>query len=368
MQITYPRVARNWPSPQIPNSWTHGTQLLEGKAFVELPLGVVSLTGEDRLSWFNSLVTQDFSDASPGAGAEGLVLDPQGRIELAFFAVDDGETLWVLTEEPGPAADFLEALRFRAKVKIHDESENFQVLGYLLPGGEVREAGGFWRNHAKLTWLDPWPGPVGDTTVFTPEGTSHPAAEPTAPQRELAVVSRPDLLTLESQAEAAGVVAAELGAWEAVRISLWRPRLGREGKPGTLPHETDWLRSAVHLHKGCYPGQETVAKLTNRGRPPRRLTFFDLDGSQEELPAIGSPLTLERDGSEVGVLTSVAYHPTDGQIGLGLLKRRVLPTETLVVEGRRVAQTVIVDPSGDNPRRMDEGKPGGLLGLKARKG
>ena len=160
---------------------------------------------------------------------------------------------------------------------------------------------------------------------------------------------------------------ADLGAWEAVRIALWRPRLGREGKPGTLPHELDWLRVAVSLQKGCYPGQETVAKLTNRGRPPRRLTFLDLDGSREELPSIGSPLTLESDGCEVGVLTSVAYHPTDGQIGLGLVKRQVDPAEMLLVEGMRAAPSIIVDPSGENPRRLDDSQLGGLLGLKARK-
>ncbi|WP_299296427.1 folate-binding protein YgfZ [uncultured Mobiluncus sp.] len=367
MQVTYPSIDRIWPGAAIDAGWNHGPELLEGRGYAKIPLGVLKVSGPDRWAWLNSVSTQDFSNWEPAAPREALILDPTGHIELSFFAVDDGSSVWILTEEPGGAAEFFRSMRFRSRVEIADVSADFTVVGYLQTGDEDSLAARFWSEHSQVTWADPWPGPVGNTTVFTAASVSHPADDPAAPHRELAVVSRLDLPALEATAAASGLVKADFGAWEAVRISLWRPRLGREGKPGTLPHELDWLRVAVSLQKGCYPGQETVAKLTNRGRPPRRLTFLDLDGSREELPAIGSSLTLESDGSEVGVLTSVAYHPTDGQIGLGLVKRQVDPAEMLLVEGLRAAPSVIVDPRGENPRRLDDSQLGGLLGLKARK-
>ncbi|WP_307742117.1 folate-binding protein [uncultured Mobiluncus sp.] len=367
MQVTYPSIDRTWPGTAIEAGWNHGTELLEGRGYATIPLGVLKVSGPDRWAWLNSISTQDFSNWEPASPREALILDPTGHIELSFFAVDDDSAVWILTEEPGGAANFFQSMRFRSRVEIADVSADFAVLGFLNTGDAISPAVRFWSEHSPVTWTDPWPGPVGSTTTFTTAGTSHPGDNPAAPHRKLAVVSRTDLPKFEAKAAVSGLVKADLGAWEAVRIALWRPRLGREGKPGTLPHELDWLRVAVSLQKGCYPGQETVAKLTNRGRPPRRLTFLDLDGSREELPAIGSPLTLESDGCEVGVLTSVAYHPTDGQIGLGLVKRQVDPAEMLLVEGTRAAQSVIVDPSGENPRRLDDSKLGGLLGLKARK-
>ncbi|WP_295026405.1 folate-binding protein YgfZ [uncultured Mobiluncus sp.] len=367
MQVTYPSIDRTWPGTAIEAGWNHGTELLEGRGYATIPLGVLKVSGLDRWAWLNSISTQDFSNWEPASPREALILDPTGHIELSFFAVDDDSAVWILTEEPGGAANFFQSMRFRSRVEIADVSADFAVLGYLNTGDAISPADRFWSEHSPVTWTDPWPGPVGNTTTFTTAGTSHPGDNPAAPHRKLAVVSRTDLPKFEAKAAVSGLVKADLGAWEAVRIALWCPRLGREGKPGTLPHELDWLRVAVSLQKGCYPGQETVAKLTNRGRPPRRLTFLDLDGSREELPAIGSPLTLESDGCEVGVLTSVAYHPTDGQIGLGLVKRQVDPAEMLLVEGMRAAPSIIVDPSGENPRRLDDSQLGGLLGLKARK-
>lgn len=367
MQVTYPSIDRTWPGTAIEAGWNHGTELLEGRGYATIPLGVLKVSGPDRWAWLNSISTQDFSNWEPASPCEALILDPTGHIELSFFAVDYDSAVWILTEEPGGAANFFQSMRFRSRVEIADVSADFAVLGYLNTGDAISPAARFWSERSSVTWTDPWPGPVGNTTTFTTAGTSHPGDDPAAPHRKLAVVSRIDLPKFEAKAAVSGLVKADLGAWEAVRIALWRPRLGREGKPGTLPHELDWLRVAVSLQKGCYTGQETVAKLTNRGRPPRRLTFLDLDGSREELPAIGSPLTLESDGCEVGVLTSVAYHPTDGQIGLGLVKRQVDPAEMLLVEGMRAAPSIIVDPSGENPRRLDDSQLGGLLGLKARK-
>src|SRR5699024_12183905 len=79
----------------------------------------------------------------------------------------------------------------------------------------------------------------------------------------------------EADLPCAGSLAAE-----ALRIAAWRPRWETEVDERSIPHESDWLRSAVHLEKGCYRGQETVAKVHNRGHAPRRLTMLHLDGSE----------------------------------------------------------------------------------------
>jgi len=108
-------------------------------------------------------------------------------------------------------------------------------------------------------------------------------------------------------------------AVDALRIAAWRPSWSREVDERSLPHEVDWLRTAVHLTKGCYRGQETVAKVHNLGHPPRRLMAVHLDGADSILPPPGSKVHIA--SGEVGVLTSVALHVDDGPIGLALVRR-----------------------------------------------
>ncbi len=126
----------------------------------------------------------------------------------------------------------------------------------------------------RLAWRDPWPDLVGDSAAYGPH--EHPASG--RRWREL-IVPRADLLEALGDRPLAGTWAAE-----ALRVADWRPRLGFETDHRTIPHEVDWLRTAVHLHKGCYRGQETIARVHNLGRPPRRLVFLHLDGSGHVLP------------------------------------------------------------------------------------
>ena len=89
---------------------------------------------------------------------------------------------------------------------------------------------------------------------------------------------------------AAAGPACGMWAFEALRIARGEPRLGLDTDHRTIPNEVGWIGSAVHMDKGCYRGQETVARVHTLGRPPRRLTLLHLDGTANALPKIGAPL------------------------------------------------------------------------------
>lgn len=164
---------------------------------------------------------------------------------------------------------------------------------------------------------------------------------------------------LEAAIEASGRTLAGTMASEALRIAAWRPRMGAETDDKTIPHELDLIRTAVHLAKGCYKGQETVARVHNLGHPPRRLVFLQLDGSQHTLPAPGSAVLLgER---KVGTVTSVAQHYEMGAVALAVVKRSADPAAELVVdddgEPYAAAQEIIVAPDAGQV----VGRAGGFL-------
>lgn len=302
--------------------------LVEQLAVVDLShRPVLTVTGADRLSWLHSLTTQQLLGLSPRVSRESLILSPKGHIEHDLHIVDDGETVWITTE-PGAGdalRQWLDTMRFMLRVEVADVSDAYAVLGE--PHGTESLPG------EPLAWRDPWPDLVGDTTAYGPvEG--HPGLG--RQWREL-IVPRTDLVATVGDRPLAGMWAAE-----ALRVAAWRPRLGFETDHRTIVHEVDWLRSAVHLHKGCYRGQETVARVHNLGRPPRRLAFLHLDGSGHILPARGSAVTL--DGRPVGFLTSVARHYEDGPTGLALIKRNIPADAELLIGDTAAAQTVIVAP------------------------
>lgn len=322
----------------------HREQLLltEGLAVVDLShRGVVTVTGPDRLTWLHSLTTQHLAGLAPRTSTEALILSPKGKIEHALHVVDDGETTW-LTTEPGAAEEvtrWLDSMRFMLRVEVADVSERYAVLGEPV-GTESAEG-------EPVAWVDPWPGPdlpgageggggAEDTFAYGPPTREHPGRG--RAWREL-VVPREDLGTAVGDRPLAGTWAAE-----ALRVAAWRPRAGVDTDHRTIPHELDWLRTAVHLHKGCYRGQETVARVKNLGRPPRRVVFLHLDGSGHTLPEPGTELVPVDGGRAVGHLTSVARHHEDGPIALALVKRNLDPAATLLAGTTSAAQTVVVAP------------------------
>lgn len=313
-------------------------------------LGVVTVAGEDRLSWLTTLSSQVLAGLEEGGSTELLLLTPQGRIEFSAFAVEKDGAVWLITErdQATPLTDYLNRMKFMLRVDITDRTETHAVLGSTLDPRQIEGvdavlAGG-------TVWVDPWGAgiaPGGYTYASAGEG-EHPAS---AYRRYLTVVPAHRLLDAVEGAQLAGSWAAE-----ALRIEAWRPRVGVDSDEKTIPHELDLLRTAVHLEKGCYKGQETVARVHNLGHPPRRLTFLDLDGSEHTLPAAGS--VVMNGEKKVGTVTSVALHHEAGPIALAVLKRSVDPAAALrVVDGGdtdadgnpatsqyAAAQTVIVAP------------------------
>jgi hypothetical protein len=137
----------------------------------------------------------------------------------------------------------------------------------------------------------------------------------------------------------AGARRAGLWAYEALRVEARRPRLGLETDHRTIPHEVGWIGTAVHLDKGCYRGQETVARVQNLGRPPRRLVQLHLSGESDVLPSPGGPV--EFDGRAVGFLGTAVQHFELGPIALAVIKRTVPDGATVAVAG----ETALIPPS-----------------------
>jgi folate-binding protein YgfZ len=267
------------------------TTLAAGEGFVDLSHhDVVRISGPDRLQWLHDLTTQHFLDLPARTWTEALVLSPQGHVEHYLAGLDDG-TSFTASTEPGAAAAlvaFLDRMRFMSRVEVS------AVTSELA-----------------LTW--------------------RPAAGHELVPRE----------QLPAYAEAAGP-ACGLWAYEALRIARGEPRWGLDTDQRTIPNEVGWTGTAVHMDKGCYRGQETVARVWNLGRPPRRLTLLHLDGSENRLPAVGDEL---RDGNRVvGHVGTSARHHELGPIALALVKRNVAVDLQLSVDGLPAAQEVVVDP------------------------
>jgi folate-binding protein YgfZ len=299
--------------------------------------GVLAITGPDRLSWLHSLTTQHLEKLTPGGTSQALILDPKGHVEHHLTLTDDGTTSWIHVE-PGTApalVGFLDSMRFMLRVEVADVSQRYAVLSVLGPDRE-RLTGG----------LDAVIVGVSDGRYVIDD----------------LIVRRDQLTPTAEELVRRGGAVAGTWAFEALRIAARVPRLGVDTDHRTIPHEVGWIETAVHLSKGCYRGQETVARVHNLGHPPRRLVFLDLDGSADRLPAHGDPVELDGPDSGgldsgdpdsgrpdsgrtvVGFVGSAARHYELGPIGLALVKRTVPVEATLQAGGIAAAQEVIVSP------------------------
>jgi folate-binding protein YgfZ len=359
--MTSPLLARRGAvpaaGPDAGVAWHYGDPTAEqralqtGGAVVDLSHhGVVRVAGPDRLTWLHSITSQHLLDLAPRRSAELLVLSPQGHIEHAAGVVDDGEATWLLTEgSHAPAlAAWLDRMKFMLRVEIADVTGEWATLGEPVDAEAGADEG--------ITWRDPWPRTQPGATRYGPDDDAHPGAD--RPWRHV-LVPRARLAEAVADREAAGWRLAGTWASEALRVEAWRPRLATEVDHRSIPHELDWLRTAVHLDKGCYRGQETVARVHNMGRPPRRLVMLHLDGSGHLLPERGAEV---RAGDRaVGVVTSVARHHELGPVALAVVKRSTPQDVVLEVdcEGGAVAagQEVVVPGEGVSVDRPPQRGP-----------
>ena len=307
------------------------------------PLGdrtVIEVAGPERLSWLDSITSQSVGRLAPGESTELLVLDPQGRVEHAAGVFDDGASTWLIADagDAEALAAWLTRMKFRTQATVEVRSD-LVLVGYI-DGGAVADpasAAASAPNGLALVWADPWQRiSVGGHQYA--EVAEHPGVDYAWGVAILTEDSAAALADALGRDALAGLLAAE-----ALRIAAWRPRWTTEVDERSLPHESDWIRSAVHLSKGCYRGQETVAKVHNLGHPPRRLAALHLDGSDAVLPEPGAPVFAGDE--EVGHLTSVARHHEDGPIALAILSRRAPIGDLLVrADGIDIAasQQVIV--------------------------
>jgi tRNA-modifying protein YgfZ len=320
--------------PDAGRPWHYGDPLREqrtyasGHGVVDLShRGVIRITGADRLTWLHSLTSQSLDRLPPYVSTESLVLSPHGHVEHALHIVDDGETTWITVEpETAPVlTSWLDSMRFMLQVDVADVTQEWAVVGEpsRTPSGPGE----------RVAWVDPWPTVNPGSVAYGPVD-DHPGAA--WAHREV-LVPRDDLGLRLSADERVG-----LWAFEALRVEAARPRLGRESDHRTIPHELDWLRTAVHLEKGCYRGQETVARVHNLGRPPRRLVLLHLDGSDAALPDHDDPVSL--DGRPVGRVTTAARHHELGPVALAVVKRQVPVDAVLDAGGIPAAQQVVVKP------------------------
>ncbi len=290
---------------------------------------VIKITGADRLSWLNSLSTQKVDQLPPGTAAQTLILSPHGHIEHELNLVDDGEATWIHVE-PGEATsliEFLTSMKFMMRVEVADLTAEFAVLTTMGPA--------------------------------RPADSGPAAAKMDFGYATDLLVERAALAKTAQEATARGIRLAGMWAHEALRIAGHRARFGTDTDHRTIPHEVGWIESAVHLSKGCYRGQETVARVHNLGHPPRRLVMLHLDGGEDRLPPHGERVS--RDDTAVGFVGSSARHYELGPIALALIKRTVPVDATLLAAGISAAQEVIVSPDAGANVKIALNRRRGLL-------
>ncbi|MBV9593899.1 MAG: folate-binding protein YgfZ [Actinobacteria bacterium] len=310
--------------------WHYGDPLREQRAMAQAAAvvdrtnrGVLTVPGADRLSWLHTISTQHLSKLGDGETTEALVLSPHGHVEQHWQLAELGGQVW-LDVEPGASADvlaYLDKMRFFSRVEPADVSADFSVVSLVGPASA-----------AVLAACDlPVPEPT-HAIALAGAGLIRRAALAELDGFDL-IVPRSGSREMFDRLVASGAAPAGTWAYDAIRVEQRRPRLGFETDHRTIPHEVGWIGSAVHLNKGCYRGQETVARVQNLGQPPRRLVLLHLGG--EALPERGTPV--ESGGRAVGFIGTAVHHHELGPVALGVIKRTIRGEAELTVAGSPVA-------------------------------
>ncbi len=306
-------------------------RLLDGRACVDLGhIEILEVGGEDRATWLTTVSSQVFTDLRPGDSTEVTVLSPQGRVEhwAQVITLEDSFLFLLDAGAREGLRTYFAMMTFANRIELTDR-DDLRAMGATVP----------------LTTI------TGDTTPLAQFEQRWPDVAPGGlaygPDPQFA---EPWFIGVFDAAELSAAVGtsisrdsfAGLSAAEAIRIVSHRPRFAREVDAKTIPHELDLLRTAIHTNKGCYRGQETVAKVMNLGQPPRRLVMLHLDGSQDIPVPVG--VSVHFGAKNVGVVTSSALHADEGPVALALVKR-ALPLDAALTVSFTVGEA---DADSDN--------------------
>ena len=338
-----PAVPAPDPGPDAGAVWHYGDPLGEQRAAETDSVSidrshraVLTLTGKDRQTWLHSISTQHVSELAEGASTQNLSLDGQGRVEDHWIQTELGGTTYLDTEpwRGDPLLQYLRKMVFWSEVTPGGaDMAVLSLLGPRLADRAVLDALGLDALPA-----EPIAVPVAGGGFVRRMPGSH------AGQVELdLLVPRGESAGWQTCLARAGVRPAGVWAFEAHRVAALRPRLGVDTDERTIPHEVGWIggpgEGAVHLDKGCYRGQETVARVQNLGKPPRMLVLLHLDGSVER-PSTGDAVLAG--GRAVGRLGTVVEHVDLGPVALALVKRG-LPADTQLTTGPEAAVAAAID-------------------------
>ena len=265
--------------------------LADGSAWADLShKAVITVTGQDRLTWLNDLTTQELVKYESNTWTSALILNAQGHITHQIFLMDDGFTTWIFTEQEKEEEllAFLNKMVFMLRVEPKSVTREFKVIKTT---GKTDQYGGPYK-----------------------------------------IIKRDEVPTEEGM---------QVGTWalEAERVAQQRARLLFEIDHKSIPNELNFLNNSVHMKKGCYPGQETVAKVFNLGQPPRRLVLLHLDGTEIDLPKHGDFIyRVDEPEKSIGFIGTVARHYELGPIALGVIKRSTPEDAIVLAAGVRAAQ------------------------------
>ena len=328
-------------SPDSGLAWHFGDPLGEQKrlssrnGFVDISnRGVVTVRGPARLEWLNNITAQKVDQLAPNASALNLVLSPHGHVEFELHQVDDGEVAWLVVEgvQTQALVSYLESMKFMTEDEINDVSDEFAVI--WEPKSGTDESG-------LPTWVVPSFFSTGRMSGTGESKGGDPSRY--VPKRPAFFVGREVIVPRDQVQQRLKDACAPSGIWalEALRVNAGVPRIGLETDHRTLPHEVGWLGAGVHLEKGCYRGQEAVARVHNLGKPPRALVLLHLDGMDEELPKRLTPVKV--DGEEVGWVATAVRHFEQGPIATAIVKSKYASaTEAKIGEINAHLQPIVV--------------------------
>lgn len=288
--------------------------LREEAGFRRVERGLIVVQGTDAAEYLQGQLTNDIEAIPVGGGSYSALLDRKGRMQsdmrVLRLATDE---IWIDVEPEavGAVDRHLTMYSVGREVAVTDQSSSWST--YVLAGPAIGELTGLAplaleHDHAEVA-LD------GNQarSVRTGHGLDLIGPRAGAEGLEAALIVR-------------GLAPVDEAALEILRVESGRPRFGREMTNETIPQEAGINERAVSFTKGCYIGQETVARLHYKGKPNRHLRGLALD----EPVTAGSPVT--NSDRELGRVGTAVLSPAHGPIALAILRREVEPGDTVVIE------------------------------------